>query len=229
MEASADPGLNGPGRPGRGGLVPTMCTPAVRALPYPPELPAGLPGQPRVLQLIDTDAVSRGLVDGTPRDRASNQEVRACLELVQATARVIDPRSRILCAASSATATHHLDIMTSSSANTFVVRRGLDGADQALLEELEHLAEVHLAAHRPRRRRQADPADLVILVAQDHIFAPAVRRLRLLGVPAWLLVPGHRVAADLYTAACAVTPIGPRLGLQNTGGTGRHPSGRNHD
>ena len=52
----------------------------------------------------------------------------------------------------------------------------------------------------------------MILVAQDHIFAPAVRRLRLLGVPTWLLVPGHRVAAELYTAACAVTSIGPRLG-----------------
>jgi hypothetical protein len=181
-------------------------------LPYPPELPAGLPARPRVLQLTDADAVSRGLADGTPRDRASSQEVRACLELVQATARSIDPRPRIVCAASSATATRHLDVMTASGGNTWLVRRGLDGADRALLEELDHLTEVHLAAHRPGRKRAADPANLVILVAQDHIFAPAVRALRLLGVPTWLLVPGHRVAAELYTAACAVTSIGPRLG-----------------
>lgn len=36
------------------------------ALPWPPELPDGLPARPRVLQLTDADAVSHGLVDGTP-------------------------------------------------------------------------------------------------------------------------------------------------------------------
>lgn len=216
MRCQDRPAKSGPGHPWRDGPAPAMrplsASAQVLPLPYPPELQAGLSARPRVLQLIDADAVSRGLVDGTPRDRASNQEVRACLELVQATARAIDPRSQIVCAASSATATRHLDVMTASGGNTWVVRRGLDGADQALLEELGHLTDVHLAAHRPRRKRLADPADLVLLVAQDHLFAPPVRRLRLLGVPTWLLVPGQRVAADLYTAACAVTSIGPRLG-----------------
>jgi hypothetical protein len=192
-------------------LVPPGA-PAPAPLPYPPELPAGLRARPRVLQLIDTDAASRGLVDGMRRDRASNQELRACLDLVQASARAVDPRSRIVCAASTATAAHHLDVMIASGGNTFVIRRGIDGADQALLEELERLTRCHLAAHGPRGRHQADPADLVILVAQDHIFAPAIRRLRLIGVPTWLFVPGQRVAAELYTAACAVTFIGPRLG-----------------
>jgi hypothetical protein len=225
-------GPSGPARPWRDGPVPVMRPHALALpipLPYPPELPAGLRGRPRVLQLVDTDAISHGLVDGTPRERASNQEVRACLELVRATAAAVDPQSRIVCAASSATATHHLDVMTASGGNTFVIRRGIDGADQALLEELRHLTAVHLAAHRPRRRRPADPADLVILVAQDHIFAPAIRQLRLLGVPTWLFVPGQRVAAELYTAACAVTSIGPLPGRLNTGGTGRRPSGRKND
>jgi hypothetical protein len=196
----------GPSHPGTGLLAEPL------PLPYPPELPAGLPVRPRVLQLADADAVSRGLADGTSRDRASDQEVRACLALVQATARTIDPWSRVVCAASSATATRHLEVMTASGGNTWVVRRGLDGADQVLLEQLDHLTEAHRTSRRPGRKHPTASADLVILVAQDHIYAPAVRRLRLLGVPTWLLVPGHRVAADLYTAACAVTPIGPRLG-----------------
>jgi hypothetical protein len=179
-------------------------------LPYPPELPDGLPARPRVLQLTNADDVSRGLADGTRRDRASDEEVRACLELVRASTRAIDPRARIVCAASNATATRHLDVMTASGGNTWLVRRGLDGADRALLEELDHLTDIHRMLHQPGRRHPAGPADLVILVAQDHIFARSVRRLRLLGVPTWLLVPGRSVARELFTTACAVTFIGPR-------------------
>jgi hypothetical protein len=179
-------------------------------LPYPPELPHGLPVRPRVLQLTDADAVSHGLAEGTPRDRASNQEVRACLELVQATARVIDPRARVVCAASSATATRHLDIMAASGGNTWVVRRGRAGADRVLLEELDHLTDLHSASSRSGRHRPAGPANLVILVAQDPVFVRSIRRLRLLGVPTWLLVPGRQVARELFTTACAVTFIGPR-------------------
>jgi hypothetical protein len=218
MTSQHGPRLAGPNRPGQEGMSPAMR--ALRApadvlahpilLPYPSELPDGLPARPRVLQLTDADAVSRGLADGTPRDRASNREVRACLELVQATTRTIDPRARIVCAASSATATRHLDVMTASGGNTWLVRRGLDGADRALLEELDHLTDIHRMLHQPGRRRPAGPAELVILVAQDHIFARSIRRLRLLGVPTWLLVPGRSVARELFTAACAVTFIGPR-------------------
>jgi len=166
MTGQHGPGPSNPARPGQEGPSPAMRPLSAPAyvlaqpipLPYPPELPAGLPARPRVLQLTDADAVSRGLADGTPRDRASSQEVRACLELVQATARSIDPRPRIVCAASSATATRHLDVMTASGGNTWLVRRGLDGADQALLEELDHLTEVHrpltglAASARPTRR-----------------------------------------------------------------------------
>ncbi len=184
-------------------------------LPCPPELPDGLCPRPRVLQLTDADAVSHGLVDGTAHGRASNQQVRSCLELVFATARAIDPASRVRCAASTQTATHHLDILTASANNRWAVRRGLDGADKALLEELHHLIDVRLIATRPAQNCPGRAADLVILVAQDHIYAPAVRQLRLLGIPCWLLVPGHFVAADLYSAACAVTFIGPRRGLTN--------------
>src|SRR5579859_7161431 len=185
------PGPAGPGRRGHDGPFPATRPLSVPAgvlaqpipLPYPPELPAGLPARPRVLQLIDADAVSHGLAEGTHRERAANQQVRACLDLVQATARSVDPRARIVCAASSATATRHLDVMTAGGGNTWLIRRGLDGADRALLEELDHLADLHHAFHRSGRKRPAGPADLVILVAQDHIFARSVRRLRLLGVP----------------------------------------------
>ena len=218
MTSQHGPGLASPNRPGQEGTSPAMRSLSAPAdvlaqpilLPYPSELPDGLPARPRVLQLTDADAVSRGLADGTPRDRASNREVRACLELVQATTRTIDPRARIICAASSATATRHLDVMTASGGNTWLVRRGLDGADRALLEELDHLTDIHRMLHQPGRRRPAGPAELVILVAQDHIFARSIRRLRLLGVPTWLLVPGRSVARELFTAACAVTFIGPR-------------------
>lgn len=211
-------GLAGPNRPDQEGVFQAMRPLSARAdvlaqpvhLPYPPELPDGLPARPRVLQLTDADAVSRGLADGTRRDRAPDREVRACLELVWATARTIDPGARIVNAASSATATRHLDVMTASGGNTWLVRRGLDGADRALLEELDHLTDMHRMLHQPGRRRLVGPADLVILVAQDHIFARSIRRLRLLGVPTWLLVPGRSVARELFTAACAVTFIGPR-------------------
>jgi hypothetical protein len=218
MASQHGPGPAGPGRRGHDGPFPATRPLSVPAgvlaqpipLPYPPELPAGLPARPRVLQLTDADAVSHGLADGTPRDRAANQEMRACLDVVQATTRAIDPRARVVCAASSATATRHLDVMTASGGNTWLVRRGLDGADRALLEELDLLTDLHQARHRSARKGPYGPAELVILVAQDHIFARSVRRLRLLGVPTWLLVPGRLVAHDLYTTACAVTFIGPR-------------------
>ena len=218
MASQHGPGLAGPNRPGQEGTSMAMRPLSAQAdvlaqpmlLPYPSELPDGLPARPRVLQLTNADDVSRGLADGTHRDRASDEEVRACLELVRASTRAIDPRARIVCAASNATATRHLDVMTASGGNTWLVRRGLDGADRALLEELDHLTDIHRMLHQPGRRHPAGPPDLVILVAQDHIFARSIRRLRLLGVPTWLLVPGRLVARELFTSACAVTFIGPR-------------------
>ena len=179
------------------------------ALPLPPELP-GLPSSPRVLQLTDGDCVSRGLVEGTARKRASDQEVRWCLDQVHATAALVDPYPRARCAVSSATALVHLDVLTSARNNFFTIRRGLDGADWALLEELADLIKARTIATRPGRRRPARLADLVILVGQDKIYTQAVRQLRLLGIPTWLLAPNHLVAASLRSAACAVTYIGPR-------------------
>ena len=83
-----------------------------------------------MLQLIDWNGVSHGLADGTPRGRGSDQGVQPCVDVAQATARALDPQSR-------------------------------------------------------------------------------VRRLRLLGIPTWLLVPGHQVDAALYACACAVSFLGP--------------------
>ncbi len=178
------------------------------ALPLPPELP-GLPPRPRVLQLTDGDCVSYGLADGTPLGRASDQEVRSCLDRVHATATLLDPHARIRCAVSTETATHHLDVLTNARNNLFTIRRGLDGADGALLEELTDLIQAGLMATRPRRKRPIQHADLVILVARDGIYAPPVTRLRLLGIPTWLLVPGRSPAASLRSASCAVSCIGP--------------------
>ena len=202
-----------PQRPPR--HVATVPAPAARtsgpahpaALPLPPDLPA-LPSRPRVLQLTDGDCVSYGLADGTARRRASDQEVRSCLDWVHATATVLDPHTRIRCAVSTETATHHLDVLTSARNNLFTIRPRLDGADGVLLEELTDLIQARLIATRPRRKGSARHADLVILVATDRIYAPPVMRLRLLGIPTWLLVPGRSPAGPLRSASCAVSCIG---------------------
>ena len=178
-------------------------------LSLPPEL-SELPDSPRILALTDGDCVSHGLVDGTVRGRASTHEVRACLDRVRATAAHLDPRARVRCAVSSETAVCHLDVLTAARNNSFAVRRGLDGADRVLLEELAHLIDARMVTTRPGRKSQAPPADLVILVGQDRAYAPPVRQLRLLGIPCWLLIPSRFVAASLYRAATAVTYIGPR-------------------
>jgi hypothetical protein len=128
---------------------------------------------------------------------------------VHATATLLDPHARIRCAVSTETATHHLNVLTDSRNNLFTIRRGLDDADGALLEELTDLINARLLATRPRKKRPAQHADLVILVAGNGIYAPPVTRLRLLGIPTWLLVPGHSPAASLRSASCAVSCIGP--------------------
>ena len=122
------------------------------AEPVPPELP-GLPPRPRVLQLTDGDCVSHGLADGTRRQRASDQEVRSCLDRVHATARLLDPHARIRCAVSTETATHHLAVLAAARNNLFTIRRGLDGADWALLEELADLIDARMVAARPGRKQ----------------------------------------------------------------------------
>ena len=180
-----------------------------RALPLHPDLPPGLAPGPRVLLLIDTDAVPWGVAGSTASGRASDLQVRWHLDVVQATARALDPQARARHAASSKTAAHHLDVLTSSGNGTWSIRRGRDGADHVLLEELNDLIEARILATRPRRPRSARLADLVILVAADHIHAPAVRHLRFLQIPTWLIVPGQFVAASLYSCSCAVSFLGP--------------------
>ena len=210
----AAPGTSGPARPA--------------TLPLPPELPAGLPRNPRVLQLTDGDCVSYGLADGAPLGRASDQAMRLCLNLARATARALDPQSRVRCAASITTATYHLDVLTASGCDQWSVRRGPGGADQAVLEEMNDLIDARLAAAGPTRKRPIQHADLVILVARDGIYAPPVRRLRLLGIPTWLLVPGRLVADSLYSCSCAVSFLGPEPPDLNTTALSRIGSGWRH-
>jgi len=178
-------------------------------LPFPAELPA-LPRSPQFLVLGDMDALSHGLAEGQDSGRASDARVWAVLEQVMLTTLGLGSRKcPVRWAASSATALYHLDLMTRSANNVWSVRQGLDGADHALLEELEHLATATISANHGKHTGR--PADLVILIALDHIYAPAVRQLRLLGVPTWVLQPGRFIAADLYKAAAAVTRLVPPL------------------
>jgi hypothetical protein len=168
-----------------------------------PELPTGLARHPRVLQLISADSVARGC--------GSARHVRRCIEVTQATARALDPQARIRCAASAGTAARHLDLLTASGNNQWSVSRRAGDAGQVLLEEMDDLISARLAATGlgPKRQRRARPADLVILVGDDPACAPPVRRLRLLGIPTWLMVPGRQVPAPLYACACAVSFVGP--------------------
>ena len=186
------------------------------ALPLPPDLPARLPNRPRALLLIDADAVSWGLASSPASGRASDLQVRRCLNVAEATARALDPLARTRYAASSKTAAHHLDVLTAAGNGTWSIRRGRDGADRVLLEELDDLIEARLLATRRRRPRSARLADLVILVAADHIYAPAIQQLRLFQVPTWLMVPGRFVAASLYSSSCAVSFLGPQLPLDTS-------------
>jgi hypothetical protein len=179
---------------------------AVKALPLPREIPP-LPSGPRLLLLGDMDAVSHGLAEGRGgSSRASNEQVAAVLEQVQSAARALgSTRCQVRWAASTATVKYHLNLVTNSPSNTWAFRYGLDGADRALLEELDGLAagRAGVAGRKQAGRR----ADLIVLIAQDHIYAPAVRRLRLQGIPTWVLQPGRYIAAELYKSAIAVTRL----------------------
>jgi hypothetical protein len=186
--------------------------PEPATLPLAAALPP-LPASPRVLVLIDGDCVSYGLVRGTARERSS-RALRACdeevldfLDRVHAIAKSVDPDFRARCAVSTATAHEHRNILTSARNNWLTIRHGLDGADLALIEELDHLIE-HSAPARPGRKAPARLTDLVILVGQDGIYAPPVRDLHLHGIPTWLIAPGNPIARKLRRAASAVTILG---------------------
>jgi hypothetical protein len=166
------------------------------------KLPEGIPENPRVMRLIDLDGVSHGLARG---GRASNQDVQLLLDSVQATARMLDPQSLVRVAASTATAAYHLDVLMASGNNQWSIRRGLNGADRVLLEEMNDLINSRKIATRPGHKRPARHAELLILVGQDHIYAPPVRQLRLLGIPTVLVEAGSHAAKSLRSSACTVT------------------------
>src|ERR1022692_1513238 len=105
--------------------------------PFPADLPA-LRRPPQLLVLCDMDALSHGLAEGSGGSRASDARVWAVLEQVMLTASGLGSRRcPARWAASSATARYHLDLMTRSANNVWSIRRGLNGADHVLLEELE--------------------------------------------------------------------------------------------
>ena len=178
-------------------------------LTFPADLPALRPPA-RPLVLGDMDALSHGLAEGLACRRAPDAYIWAVLEQVTLTAsRLGSRRYPTRWAASTETARYHLDVMTRSANNVWSIRRGLDGADYALLEELEYIEAATISASRGKDAER--PADLIILIALDRIYAPVVRRLRLLGVPTWVLQPGRFIAAELYKAATAVTRLAPPI------------------
>lgn len=76
------------------------------------------------------------------------------------------------------------------------------GSGRSTGGSIAHITAATISAHQNKNARQL--ADLVVLIGQDHSYAPAVRRLRLLGVPTWVRQPGRFIAADLCKAAAAV-------------------------
>lgn len=181
----------------------------------PPGVPAGLPVPVRVLELVDADAVSHGLAEGSGLTRTSDAAFTAALAQSRAAAIALSggdaSHVTTVIAASTETAQTHLRVALSSPGNQWRWMRGLDGANHALVEEMEALA-----ANLERNRRKGWLPGAVLLVGQDRAYAPAARGLRLKGVPLWVLQPGRFIAAPLYVAAVEVTPLAPRL----TGGAG---------
>jgi hypothetical protein len=173
-------------------------------LTFPADLPA-LPRPARVVLLADIDALSHGLAEGSGTSRATDAHLAAVLERVLLTVSGLGSRCPTRWAASSATARYHLNLVTRSANNVWSIRTGLDGADHVLLEELAQITAATMSGHRGKNARR--PPDLVILIGADHIYAGAIRRLRLLGVPTWVLQPGRFIAADLYRAATAVSRL----------------------
>ena len=179
----------------------------LETIPLPAELDPWRPVQ-RVLVLADMDAVSHGLAEGSGASRVSDAEAGLLLRQVQITAWATGAaHCRFRLGASSETAKHHWGLVTASANNQWSIRKGLNGADQALTEELDGLA-ANVHAEQARKHGRAC-TNLAILIGQDHAYGPAVRQLRLLGVPTWVLQPGRYIASDLYRPAACVTRVRP--------------------
>ena len=181
----------------------------LETIPFPAELDPWRPVQ-RVLVLADMDAVSHGLAETSGASRVSDVEAGTLLRQVQRTAWATGAAyCHFRLAASSETAKHHLGLVTASANNQWSIRKGVDGADQAITEELDGLAaKVHAEQARKHGKTRSD---LVILIGQDHAYGPSVRQLRLLGVPTWVLQPGQYISHHLYRPAACVTRVRPTL------------------
>jgi hypothetical protein len=179
----------------------------LETIPLPAELDPWRPVQ-RVRVLADMDAVSHGLAEGSGADRVSDVEAGLLLRQVQMTAWATGAaHCHFRLAASSETAKHHWGLVTASANNQWSIRKGVDGADHALTEELDGLA-ANVHAEQARKHSRTG-TNLVILIGQDHAYGPAIRQLRLLGVPTWVLQPGRYIASDLYRPAACVTRVMP--------------------
>ena len=180
-------------------------------LPCPPELPDGLPPRrassssptltrcPTAWSMAPPTAAPRTRDAVVPGPRARHRPA-------------IDPHPRVRCAASTATATHHLDILTASAATTAGrSAAGSTAPTRRCSRSWTDLIDARLIATRPGRKRPGRLADLVILVGQDHIYATAGQAAAgCLGFPPGCSCPAVSSPPTLYAAACAVTFIGPR-------------------
>lgn len=186
-------------------------------LRMPPRLPDGLVRAPRILELVDADAISASLVHDYTAHCPCDLPLSSCLEIAQVCGTSLDPESRVRCAASAMTAFHHVDVLINAGVVTLAVRRTVGDARRVLLEELADLIDARTSATRPGGSQLPGLPNLLILLATSRVYAPAVRQLRLLGIPCWLLVPGYYAAASLRSCACAVSFIGPDDRLDRPG------------
>src|SRR5690348_8468584 len=120
--------------------------------------------------LVDLDSLSRGLAEGSASSRASDQDLAAAMRLIRNSADRLGHVRRVRYASSSETAVVHQDVLFRTSSNVWAIRRGLNGADGVLLDEMRDLAAGRVRASSHPAHRHA-----LVLCGQDFIYAPAVR------------------------------------------------------
>lgn len=162
--------------------------------------------QLEITLLVDLDSLSHGLAEGSTRRRADDEDLATAMSRIRNSANRLGHVRRERIASSSETAIVHQNLLFLTSTNVWAIRRGLDGADGVLLEEMHDLVLDRAKVSGAVGRRRA-----LVLCGQDSIYAPSVRRLRDLGVPTWLIAAGRYLSSDLYRAAVEVTRLaGPR-------------------
>ena len=147
-----------------------------------------------LLLAIDVDALShRGL-----SDRLTTRQMAIALGLAETYADCRGPVKRVRYACSTKTSDCHAPLVWSARPNTWAARRGIDGADAVIRDELHGW----VAAQQHGKGRG------VVLVANDHAYAGPVAALTQAGIPVWLIAPRANrptLSAALASVSTTVT------------------------